>query len=317
MLCSSVTLVQAQPRLFFHGTSLYDHTGVEFVLNGFHFRAVSPTNQPLTTADLTAYLRIGSNEFKWYFSGQPTATNSASFRFRLDRKTEGVATVAEAFAIERSFELQQEGPDTNIITFLLERLSVKPASGFRHELRSRLAAGQATKTLIDLDLPRSTLQPLAVQPAETSVKANLPDAVLTNLPWQGTPLPLTDSDRQQIRDVVSAMQNAFVARDTNTLADLQTVRIQRFAAARRQTDAQFRADLLASYAVLYGSPPFSFDSLDPAQLTFAAYSDSNLVQVEKAGGPPIKATGEINGKNVTFKVPIYVSKLGGVWKIVD
>jgi hypothetical protein len=307
---------QAQ-RIFFHGVSIYDRTAAAFSVNGFHFRVVAATDQPLTTADLTPYLIKGPNELKWHFSGQPAAGLPSLFRFRLQRKTEGIETVAEAFTFERFVEFQQEGEPPNVIDFFAERLLISPVAGFRHELRTRRNAGEASRAVIDLDLPESRLAPLAADPGDVSIKTTLPDAVLLSLPWQGAPIELTDPDRQEIRALVAAMQAAFVARDGNALADLQTLRIQRFAAARGQTEEQFRADLLESYAPIFGPPGFVFDPLDPTTLTLTSYPDANLVQVEKAGEPPIRATGAVNDAQAVFKVPIYVSKVGGVWRIVD
>ena len=143
------------------------------------------------------------------------------------------------------------------------------------------------------------------------------DAPLLTLPWQGAAVVLTPADEAEVKGIVTTMRAAFVARDTTALADLQTVRIQRFAAARAQTEAVFRQALIESYAPLFGTPPFVFDPVDPAQLTLTSYAGMNLVQVQIGGQPPIKATGQSNGQEVTFKVPIFVSKLTGTWKIVD
>jgi hypothetical protein len=128
---------------------------------------------------------------------------------------------------------------------------------------------------------------------------------------------LTPADEAEIKGIVTTMRAAFVARDTPALADLQTVRIQRFAAARAQTEAEFRQALIESYAPLFGNPPFVFDPVDPAQLRLTSYPGVNLVQIEIDGQPPIKATGQSNGRDVTFKVPVFVSKITGLWKIVD
>ena len=98
--CAVSARAQA-PRLFFHGVSLYDRAGVEFTVNGFPFRSAAATSQPLITSDLTPYLVRGTNELRWKFSGQPVIDAPGLFRFRLERKTEGVTAVAEAFTLER------------------------------------------------------------------------------------------------------------------------------------------------------------------------------------------------------------------------
>jgi hypothetical protein len=259
----------------------------------------------------------GANTVKWKFSGQPTAEVPAVFRFRLEKVTEGVTEVADLITVERSLEFQQEGDEANVVTFFAERLVVKPATDFRHELRTRLTPGKASKAVIDLTAPESRLSPLPAEPGEVTLNVALPEPLLLTLPWQGAHVDLTNADRADIGNLVAAFRAAFVAQDTTALTDLQSLRLQRFATARGQTLAQVTDDLLHSYSTIFGPPAFEFDPLDVAQLTFTSAPDANLVQVEKNGEPPIKATGQVNGSAATFQVPVYVSKIGGVWKIVD
>ena len=307
------------PRVFFHGISLYDRTGVEFTVNGFPFRSVAAAIQPLITTDLTPYLVRGANDLRWRFTGQPKVEVSGVFRFRLEKKTENGSevAVAESFTLERFMEFQEEGDAPDTVTFFNERYLVKPAGGFRHELRSRLAPGAASRAVFDLVAPESGLAPLPVQPSEAALTVAVADAPLLTLPWQGPPVVLTPADEAEIRGIITSMRAAFVAQDTTALADMQTIRIQRFAAARAETEAEFRQELLASYAALFGDPPFVFAPIDPAQLTLTSYPGVNLVQVQTGGQPPISATGRSDGQEVVFKVPVFVSKITGSWKIVD
>jgi hypothetical protein len=316
LLFAALAPARAQ-RVFHHGVLLHDHTAATFTVNGFPFRPVAATEQPLTTIDLTSYLMQGSNRLKWTFSGQPTATDPALFRFRLEKKTENVAGASNVFTIERALEFQQEGEAPNVATFFSERLLVQPTTDFRHELRARLTPGKASRFFVDLSAPESRISPLPAEPAELTVVATLADLPLANLPWQGASIALTDEDREEIRALVTAFHAAFVGKDTDALTSLQTARIQRFATARAQTEAEFASSLIESYSPIFSAPAFVFEPLNAAQLTFASAPEANLVQVEKGGEPPIKATGQVQGQNATFKVPVYVSKLGGVWKIVD
>jgi len=194
---------------------------------------------------------------------------------------------------------------------------VKPADGFRHELRSRILPGLASRSLIDLTAQESRLASLPADPGEMTVHFNLNDTPLATLPWIGAAVVLTPEDQTAITDLVLAMQAAFVARDTTALADLQNLRIERFATARGQTVAQFRSDLIDSYQPLFADPAFVFEPFDAAALTLVSQPGVNLVQVLRDGSPPIKATGQTGGLSATFKVPVFVSKIAGSWKIVD
>ena len=317
LLLFAASTAQAQ-RIFYHGVSLFDHTGVTLHVNGFPLHAVAATQQPLITTDLTAYLVQGANKLTWRFTGQPPDdAASGIFRFRLERKTEGADTVQEQFTIERFINRDGNGAAPDVALFFTERLLVKPFAGFQHELRAQLEPGKASRTRIDLTTQESSIAPLLAEPSEADLSLALADMPLLTLPWQGIPVVLTPADVTEIKAIITALRNAFVAQDTVALTALQTLRIQRIAAARAQTEAAFRAEIIDSYTPLFGTPAFIFDPVDPAVLTLVSHLGVNLVQVLVNGQPPIRATGQANGQNATFKVPVFVSKIAGTWQIVD
>jgi hypothetical protein len=304
-------------HLVYQSVSIYDHTTSNVVVNGYPIANVNATRQPLITADLTPYLVQGTNEIVWKFTGQPNLDAPAQLRFRLERKIADVETVVEKFTIERMMERKDGGTAPDVVTQFDEVVLVKPSGGFMHELRSRVLPGRATRCLIDFITEESHLASLPADPGEMTARFALSDAPLTTLPWTGAPVVLTAEDETTIRNLVIAFRAAFVAKNTSLLADMQDLRIQRYATARGQAVEQFRVDLIESYQVLFGESPFVFDVFDGNALTLTSYPGVNLVQVLRDDQPPIRAAGQSGGKNATFKVPVFVSKIEGVWKIVD
>ena len=163
------------PKVFFHGVSLFRGTAVEFTVNGFPFRSVATASQPLITTDLTPYFIRGANDLRWEFSGLPEVELPGVFRFRLEKKTVtgNAATVTESFTLERFMEFQVEGDAPATETFFNERYLMKPAGGFRHELRARLAPGAASRAVFDLVRAESRFAPLEAQPSAAALTVGL------------------------------------------------------------------------------------------------------------------------------------------------
>lgn len=304
-------------QVFYHAVSIYDHTSAKVTVNGFPIANVTSNKQPLITTDLTPYLVQGANDVAWKFTGQPSVDTPAQLRFRIEKKIEDVETVVEKFTIERMVERRDSGVAPDVVTQFDEVVLVKPVDSFMHELRSRVLPGRATRYVIDFTTDESRLTSLPAGPGEMTTRFPIDDAPLENLPWIGAPVVLTPGDQTAIKDLVLAFRAAFVAQNTTLLADMQVLRIQRFSTARRQTVEQFRGDLIESYQVLFGVPPFVFEAFDVNALTLLSHPGVNLVQVLRNEQPPIVATGQSGGQNATFKVPVFVSKIEGVWKIVD
>lgn len=279
----------------------------EVFLNGYPFANASGTNAFTTTSFLAPYVFTGENVV--VIRSTDPATNAASLeakiiRLTLDYGNDAIADRQPIGTVERQYYLVETN-SAESIRFTSTNADV--------QVRGRLAYG-ATRFEITRETRTYTYRVLtSAPPHQIEIRATCALAPLSSLPWMGQPVTLTAQDKTDITNLVQSIYSALTNRDYPAYFQLVQTKNQRLAQSVGQTLQERQTSAQQFFENLRSQPGFAFVPLNVDALVFRSYSDANLVQVLAVDAPPIQAT----ASEMRFKLPIFVSKIGGVWVCVD
>jgi hypothetical protein len=149
---------------------------------------------------------------------------------------------------------------------------------------------------------------------ETNMSFRVSELPVERLPWDGPSPVLLQADKDAIRHIVQQLYSAFCAKDTKVLKTLFKARNEHYAKATKIGLEQTETMQDDFFQKLFGNKNFSLESCDLATLAFTVQPDANLVRIKRNGADPIVAK---IGEGAKFRLPIYVSKKGTEWIIVQ
>ena len=279
----------------------------EVVINGFPLKGFPGTNTQTLSTLLEPYVIAGDNLLLIRSTDNDTNRVLNDFNLIETRIDYGSNTVSSRWL---TCDLTRESllVDSNLV----ERISFLTTNR-EYQIRGRL---NTNSTRLEVNSANDVATYRFLPAAGTNLiqlTVTLPLARLSSLPWTGATPALTDADRTQITALVRSMHEALTTTNYTTFFQITEAKNQRLAQAAGQTLAERQAEAQAFLDGIRGQSGFEFQPLNTTAFVFETYPDVNLVQVLVNGGGPIEATATA----FNFKIAVFVSKLGGVWGVVD
>lgn len=158
-----------------------------------------------------------------------------------------------------------------------------------------------------------TYTPAAGQTATFLVTLNLPDTPLDSLPWLTPQIALQPSDEEAIKQLVASFHSVIATRDWEAMRTLVSVKLARIAQATGATTDELLDDSVDMFTTIITSDGFALAAMDTNQLQIEPIGSLNLVRVTRANKAPIHG----QGTEYSLAVPVFISRVGDAWKIVD
>lgn len=145
------------------------------------------------------------------------------------------------------------------------------------------------------------------------VTLDLPNTPLNSLPWLTPQVALQPSDEAAIKQLVASFQSVIASKDWEAMRTLVSVKLDRIAQATGATADELLDDSVDMFTTIITSDGFALAALDTNQLQIEPVGSLNLVRVTRANKAPIHG----QGTEYVLDVPVFISRVGDAWKIVD
>ncbi len=282
---------------------------VEVHLNGFPVHVSAGTNQHTAKFDADSYLVRGTNVLT--MRTLDSVTNLALDEFAMEQATlefagKELGEHVPLFVLER--QLKPDGTNA-----LREAIRYNHASGVDLGFSAGISNAH-THLVVDGEAGQGKYETFKVRDTNfIELHVVLTNPPLSSLPWQGDVPNITSSDLAQIRDVVGALHAALTDHNVSALTNLLRAKIERAAIAKGVTFNEEATLRSLIFQRLFTLPGFTLAPLNVSSVTVKESPSANLVQALLDGKEPIFATGE----GFRYRLPVFLSKLGGTWQIVD
>lgn len=288
---------------------------VSLLVNGFPLYDSDPVPSGSVTYEINAYLTQNTNSFRLVLPRVDLSAPGTNTLVRLRVETQPDTTnETDLLFLER---VLGRGTTPADAPPLFESILITNAASSRQQLDCLVPTNRLTRGQWDADaasIQHALIAASAPTNDEFVLTSVIPGALLSSLPWEGTPPVLTVADKDSIRTLVTNLCNAIRTNDDTTICGLLLSKVQRFAQARATTDQVISNALITGFTRLRtATPPFTFDAIDPQALEFVTYPATALVEAKINGGPPIHAVSATN----EFSKRVFLSRISGEWRIVD
>lgn len=290
----------------FHLATFSDHQEAIVYVNGFPISEFTETNSLSMSSTLSPYFIKGTNWIvvKTTDTALKVASDPSIVRVSLSYGT-ALEDRTQLFILERF----GNAADTNV----QETISFKADAGF--DVASRGVLHRVHSYARFDPVTRESLYRLHGNGAPNVIETfhHTTNALLDSLPWQGAPVALAVGDRTEITQLIQSIHDALTAENADALLPLLRKKNERLATASEMTIEAKEAEVRQFFQGLFDDAGFTFDPLAPQNFQFHSYETANLVRVQVNGQPPIQGVTAA----FRYKMPIMVSRVGGVWVVVD
>lgn len=307
--CVSAPLSSAQELSYNTAQFLCQDVSIVVVVNGFPlYQLPAEGNQATQSSLLGQFLKRGANEVvirstRMAKEGGALAASHATV-FELFGGPSIQQATTSLLRIERITDTELDEPNSKLT---LEAMG-KPVA----VLRGKGVSDGSTTEVRQAPLE---IRHLPAEGTESTLKIvlDLPTAPLESLPWLGAPGVLDAANTALIKQAVMAFHAALSARNWEQTEVLLGAKYDRLAVAGGITVVEVAKQTRDLLEEVFSSAGFALAALAPEDLTLVPVAGLNLVRAEKAGKSPIRGT----GTQFDYETPVYLSKVGAVWRIVE
>jgi len=133
--------------------------------------------------------------------------------------------------------------------------------------------------------------------------------------WQDSPAdPLTESDKQQLVQLLAQFHRALTNRDVTLLVQLLKLSSAEMCRALDMQAEMFSMGEQQFFSSLFASDGWQVDPLDEAAIVFEPVAGGRLVRLRRAGGQPA-LTGKTSDAALTFR--FMMGRTGGQWQVLS
>ncbi len=307
--CLSAPMSSAQEVSYNIAEFLCQDVSIVVVVNGFPlYRLPAEGNQATQSSLIGQFLKRGANEVvvratRMTKVGGALAPSHATF-FELFSGPSIQQATTSLLRIERITDTELDEPNNNIT---VEALG-KPVAMLR---------GRGINDGSTTEVRQSPIQirHLPAEGVESTIKVvlELPAAPLESLPWLSAPVALDATNAALAKQAVMAYHAALSAKNWEQVAVLLVSKYDRLALAGGISVTEVANQTRDLFDEVFSSDGFVLAALAAEDLTFVPVAGLNLVRAEKDGKSPIRGT----GTQFDYETPVYLSKIGEVWRIVE
>ncbi|MEJ2395194.1 MAG: hypothetical protein P8045_12080, partial [Candidatus Thiodiazotropha sp.] len=124
---------------------------------------------------------------------------------------------------------------------------------------------------------------------------------------------ITESDKSEILSLVDGLGKAIVKGDIDKAIELQKYKIKDDALVEGNSSEDIEQALRANYAWLKDQEGIELRTYNPREIVYSLMANNRVVKLTKSAGEEVL---QIESSDLSIEVPVFVSKINGVWKIV-
>jgi hypothetical protein len=124
---------------------------------------------------------------------------------------------------------------------------------------------------------------------------------------------ITESDKSEILSLVDGLGKAIVKGDIDKAIELQKYKIKDDALIEGNSSEEIEQALRANYAWLKDQKGIELRTYNPREIVYSLMAKNRVVKLTKSAGEEVL---QIESSDLSIEVPVFVSKINGVWKIV-